>query len=143
MAKKAAASATDQQENLSAYFREVFKAHPKWLKDRSNEAILKQWLADHPGQDEVPERVKQNLANIKSVLRSKKRKRGRPAKDDSTTATGVSAAPPRKKVHGLAGLEEQIDDCLTQAKTMDREALADVIILLRNARNKVVWIQGK
>ena len=127
-------------ENLSEYFRKVFSAHPKWLKNRSNKEVLDQWVADHPGVSEVPERVKQNLANIKSVLRSKKRKRGRPKKDETAAVTHEA---PRKKVHGLPGLEEQIDDCLTLAKTMDREVLADVIIMLRNARNRVVWIEGE
>jgi DNA-binding MurR/RpiR family transcriptional regulator len=43
---------------------------------------------------------------------------------------------------GLEALEEQIDDCLTVAKHMDRDALDDVIRLLRNARNAVVWKLG-
>jgi hypothetical protein len=36
-----------------------------------------------------------------------------------------------------------IDDCLTAAKKMDREGLDDVIRLLRNARNGVVWKLGQ
>jgi hypothetical protein len=45
-------------------------------------------------------------------------------------------------VRGPSPIEEQIDDCLTAAKHMDREGLDDVIRLLRNARNAVVWKLG-
>ena len=50
---------------------------------------------------------------------------------------------PRKAVRGLDRLEEQIDECLSLAKYLDREHLADVISLLRKARNAVVWKLGE
>ena len=56
-------------ENISGYFRQVFKENPKWLEGRSNDEVLARWLKDHPGEKEVPKRVKQNLSNVKSVLR--------------------------------------------------------------------------
>jgi len=43
----------------------------------------------------------------------------------------------------LDALEEQIDECLTLAKNLDREGLANVIGLLRRARNEVVWKMGE
>jgi hypothetical protein len=46
-------------------------------------------------------------------------------------------------VRGLESLELAIDDCLTTARTMDKEGLADVIGLLRQARNTVVWKMGE
>ena len=58
-------------ENISGYFRKLFEQHPAWLESRSNDDVLAQWLKDHPGQTTVPERVKQNLSNVKSVLRKK------------------------------------------------------------------------
>src|SRR6266849_2253867 len=68
--------ARPEGESISGYFRKIFEENPKLLKGRSNEELLKRWLADHPGQKEVPEKVKNNLANVKSVLRKKKRKKG-------------------------------------------------------------------
>src|SRR3954471_12397394 len=62
-------------ETVSGYFRQVFQENPRLLRERSNQPLLDRWLADHPGETEVPKAVKQNLANIKSVLRSKKRTR--------------------------------------------------------------------
>jgi hypothetical protein len=50
---------------------------------------------------------------------------------------------PRKSGCGLESLELVIDDCLTLARKMDREGLADVIGLLRQARNAVVWKLGQ
>src|SRR5260370_5586713 len=61
-------------ESISGYFRKIFKEKPKLLKGRSNEELLKRWLADHPDQKAVPEKIKNNLANVKSILRKKGRK---------------------------------------------------------------------
>jgi hypothetical protein len=54
----------------------------------------------------------------------------------------IQPKPTRIAPKGLEALEERIDDCLTVAKHMDREGLDDVIRLLRNARNAVVWKLG-
>jgi hypothetical protein len=139
-------SAQGTGENLSAYFRKVFGENPRLIDSRSNEELLQRWLTDHPGEKEVPERVRQNLSNIKSVLRQKGRKKklGRPKKDAQTTPTPTTAPveTPRKTIKGLDTLEEHIDDCLSLAKHLDREGLANVIALLRRARNEVVWKMG-
>jgi hypothetical protein len=37
-------------ESVSAYFRKSFDENPKLLKGRSNDELLKRWLADHPGR---------------------------------------------------------------------------------------------
>jgi hypothetical protein len=147
MAKKKAAGANGQDgaETISGYFRRVFAENPSWLNTRSNEQLFTRWLQDHPGETEVPEKVRQNLSNIKSVLRKKKRRKGgRPKKDSQPVqVTTAPSEAPRKAVRGLNALEEQIDDCLSLAKVMDREGLANVIALLRRARNEVVWSMGK
>jgi hypothetical protein len=62
-------------ETVTAYFRKVFAKNPKLLDSRSNDELLKRWLDDHPEQTEVPKNIKANLANLKSVLRSKGRKK--------------------------------------------------------------------
>jgi hypothetical protein len=130
-------------ETVSGYFRKIFKENPRLLKERSNDDVLRRWLADHPDHKEVPQTVKNNLANIKSVLRKKSRKKGgRPKAEQPVAAVGEVAT---KKVapKGLEALEEQIDECLTFAKRLDREGLQDVIVLLRRARNAVVWKAGQ
>jgi hypothetical protein len=66
--------------------------------------------------------------------RVKRRVAGRPP------AAAASAA--RTSSRSLESLEEAIDDCLQAAKGLDRQGLADVIALLRRARNEVVWKLG-
>src|SRR5262249_11334712 len=107
-----------------------------------NKELLDRWLKDHPGQKEVPARVKANLSNVKSVLRKKTRKGGRPKK---AAAAGAPAEPAANNagVSPLEKLEEQLDDCLSFAKSLDRRSLGHVIPLLRQARNIVVWQEGK
>ncbi len=148
--KQTTEAATEQEngqpggETISGYFRQVFKENPKWLEGRSNDEVLARWLKDHPGEKEVPKRIKQNLSNVKSNLRQAERKKSGAAKTESRAAepTAAHAAAPRKGVRGLETLEEQIDECMTLAKNLDREGLSSVINLLRRARNEVVWIMG-
>ncbi len=131
-------------ESVSAYFRKLFEENPKWLKGRSNEELLRRWLADHPEYQEVPQKIKNNLANIKSVLRKKRRKGGRSRAGSPGTVSDLrEAAVPRVAARGLEALEEQIDDCLDHARRLDREGLQNVIGLLRKARNAVVWKAGQ
>jgi hypothetical protein len=126
---------------MSAYFKEVFAANRKLLDSRSNDELLERWLHDHPGQQAELPRVRANLANIKSVLRQKRRKRrgAQPAAE----APGAGPAPVKIATRSLETLEERIDDCLSQAKNLDREGLASIIHLLRRARNAVVWKMGQ
>jgi hypothetical protein len=133
----------DVDETISGYFRKVFAENPKLLETRSNQELLQRWLRDHPGETEVPGRVKVGLSNIKSVLRKQRKKRG--GKKPAATATSAADGPaaPRPAARGLEQLEEGIDDCLTLAKNLDREGLASVITLLRRARNEVVWKLGE
>jgi hypothetical protein len=42
----------------------------------------------------------------------------------------------------LAELEESMGDCLAFAKRLDGAGLAEVIQLLRRARNQLVWKMG-
>jgi hypothetical protein len=137
-------------ESISGYFRKVFADSPHLLRGRSNQELLERWLRDHPGHKKVPQNVRANLSNVKSVLRKQARKGGRPK--TAGTAPGQaagSAAPAQGATAGdgpaaaLERLEEQIDDCLTLAKALDRRRLGHVIALLRHARNLVVWQEGK
>jgi hypothetical protein len=128
-------------ESVSGYFRKIFQKKPSLLNSGSNKELLDQWLRDHPGVEKVPTNVKQNLANLKSVLR----KKARQGKFVASNGEAPAAAPARAvtaPARILESLEEQIDDCLTTARNQDREAFAEVIKLLRHARNKVVWMMG-
>jgi hypothetical protein len=136
---------TSNGETVSGYFRRIFAENPKLLKNRSNEEILNRWLTDHPGHKEVPTNVRQNLSNVKSVLRSRRRRRGRepqhgPEGGQKAVATPKSA---RAVTRDLEHLEEYIDDCLWQAKNLNAEGLEEVVQLLRRARNAVVWKLGQ
>jgi hypothetical protein len=147
MAKKAAAKAEAPGESIQGYFKRVLKENPKLLQGRSNEEVLSRWKEDHPGQ-ELTNQIRVGLQNAKSGLRSKRRKR-RAAKTENgqpeaaTVHPLAKAAKPATSSHKVEVLEEQIDDCLSLAKHLDREGLADVIKLLRGARNKVVWAMGQ
>ena len=65
MAKKKATNTNGQGgESISGYFRKVFAENPRWLDSRSNDQLFVRWLKDHPGEKEVPEKVRQNLSNV-------------------------------------------------------------------------------
>jgi hypothetical protein len=134
----------DEGESMQGYFKRLLKEDPKLLKGR-NEELLSRWKADHPGQ-EVTNAVKAGLQNAKSALRSKRRRR-KAAPVDQQAAPGApkpaKVASDGHKGHKLEALEEQIDDCLSHAKHLDREGLGEVIRLLRRARNEVVWKMGQ
>jgi len=69
--------------SIQGYFRPIFQENPELLKERSNESLYQMWLNDHPGESVVPEKVKQSLSNLKSILRKKlSTKRGRPQMED-------------------------------------------------------------
>ena len=149
MAKKKTGSAASKHgETTGGYFRRILRENREWLKGRSNDEILKRWLADHPGHKEVPGNIKKHLSNVKSTMRSKKRTKVARRAEEAQPAIGVAlaAAPVARKPLGhtkLDALELQIDECLILARQLDREALHDVIGLLRKARNEVVWKMGQ
>jgi hypothetical protein len=145
MAKKAKAKDNAPGESIQGYFKRILKENPKLLKGRSNEELLRRWQEDHKGQ-KLTNSVKAGLQNAKSGLRSRRRKR-RAVKQASGQPAEVADMHPLPKVakpsHKLELLEEQIDDCLSLAKNLDREGPGEVIRLLRGARNKVVWKMGQ
>jgi hypothetical protein len=142
MAKAAQKSGDD--ESIMGYFRPILEQNHELLKGRSNDELYARWLKDHPGHKSVPDQVRNGLSNLKSTLRKKYGiRKGRRRKKAAAGAAAESAAPAVKRLaRGAAGqmdrLEEQIDECLALAKTVDREGLGDVINLLRTARNRVV-----
>jgi hypothetical protein len=131
MAKKSSKSGSSY-----TYFKNLFHEHPEWLKEKSNSVITARYKTDHGLAESavIEKKVMNNLANLKSVMRKKLRSRA---------AAKNVGKPVIKSSNRLENLEEQIDDCLTVAKTLDRTGLEEVINLLRRARNKVVWKLGE
>jgi hypothetical protein len=119
------------------YFKELLPNHPDWVEQRSNKPILDQYRTDHGlGADaKIPTKVMNNLANVKSSLRSGTHK----TKRRKAKAEGVKVVAP---VNKLDALEIRIDDCLTMARHLESRQLEGVIELLRQARNRVVMIGG-
>jgi len=134
---------TSDGGSVMGYFREIYRANPKLLKVRSNEEVYRRWLADHPDYSEVPEKIKNGLANLKSLMRKNKPKRTyNKSKGEAkfpAAATPSNGTPTlHVSVSKLEGLEQQIDDCIVLAKNLDREGLENVIRSLRRARNEIV-----
>jgi hypothetical protein len=141
VAKKAKPADGPETESVAGYFRKVFRESPKLLKERSNDELYRRWLADHPGHEEVPAKVKSGLQNIKSVLRAKRSKKKTAKQGPATTQAPADVspqAPRRLPAKGLQQLEEHIDEVLGLARGLDRAGLQDVIGILRRARNAVV-----
>jgi len=132
------------KETTAGYFRKIIQESPQLLNERSNKKLLQRWLKDHPGNPVVPKKVKANLANLKSVLRSKKRSRvAARAQKKHPLGQGLKVATVPTGDTQLEHLEHQIDECLILAKSLDRDALHSIITHLRQARNEVVWKIGK
>jgi hypothetical protein len=144
VAKKRANNADAGGESIRGYFNRILRENPKLLKGRSNAELLKRWQDDHKSPDEIPHSVKVGLQNAKSALRSGRRMR-RARRDAQAARGGTPQAEPAagRLKQPLEALEEQIDDCITAAKVLDREGLEHVIALLRHARNEVVWMTGQ
>jgi hypothetical protein len=137
---KKTTEASAPEESVSGYFRRLFEERPELLGSGSNKELFERWLQDHPGKRTVPNRVKNILSNVKSIVRKKRRKAGRKKAAQPTPIAQQATTLP---IGLLEPLEERIDDCLTLARNSDRERLAEVILLLRKARNAVVWKMGE
>lgn len=130
-------------ESKSAWFRQLYEAHPDYLTSKSNAEILEMWEKDHPGQ-RVTESIKGVLANIKSTIK-KKLGIGRKGKRRRKAAAAVEAAPapPRPPLAQLERLEVAIDNCLNMARHLNNPTLDPIINHLRLARNGAVYQQGE
>jgi hypothetical protein len=133
------------EPNETGYFRQILRENPRLIKTRSNAELLRRWLADNPDHTEVPHRIKIAMANAKSAMRQKLRQRRRKRLARAEQAGEATPRPARLApitIHRLESLEEQIDDCIGLAKTLDRDGLQSIIKTLRRARNEVVLKLG-
>ena len=83
---------------------------------------------------------KQAMANVKSMLKKKARKGGRPKLSDGgmPKPVGVNATHA-----ALERLEVAVDDCLSTARRLDPTRLERAIKHLRAARNVIIWQCGE
>src|SRR5438874_104360 len=110
-----------EQPSKSSYWRNLFTQDPKLVKIRSNSKLREQWERDHPGQ-KFDESWSQSLSNVKSMLRNKHKKGGRPkAEAADGQSEGPSAADLRQAA--LERLEGAVDQCLWTARQMDPAGL--------------------
>jgi hypothetical protein len=128
------------KQTVRGYWVKLLNAHPAWLTGRSNEKLFEQYLKDHPGEKEVPQKAKQGLSTVKSIMRKerKTRKKGRTAGAAHDSAPATTAPRKTRSTPALEQLEERLDDVLALAKSLDNEKLDRVIHNLRTARNAVV-----
>jgi hypothetical protein len=128
-------------ESKNGYFRRIFESHPEWLVAKTNEAVVAQWQADHPGK-EMTRQYKQSMANAKSFVRRKNRGGGKGRRHAlvKTLAVGNAAY---LKGGDLDHLELMIDESLALARRLDPAGLDLAIRSLRRARNEVVWKSGQ
>jgi hypothetical protein len=137
-----AAQRSGEAESVMGYFRPILEANPELIKQRRNDELYDRWLQDHPQQKTVPENVKNGLSNLKASLRRKLKLRKGKRRQKVAAAAEPGATPVKRAPRGAAGqmerLEEQIDECVAMARSLDREGLGKVIDLLRGARNQVV-----
>jgi hypothetical protein len=135
---------TAAAESDLAFFRRVFAARPQLLHTANSDLVLDEWLKEHPEFTEVPPKVKAICDHVKNLLQGERPRRRQPLPEDTRVEKGTNRRI--RSASALTGnlekLERLIDECLTLAKNLDAEGLKEVIQLLRQARNAVVWKQG-
>ena len=127
------AKAKDKQSK-SGIMRQILLDNPTFRRKGGNAKVLERY-AELSGKP-ISNSDRQTLANVKSLMKRKKRRRKAAAAGD--------AAPKVRKISGnaLERLEVHIDDCLVEARAVDKVQLKKVIDHLRAARNHVVLMQG-
>jgi hypothetical protein len=129
-------------ESIASWFREYYRANPRAIKIKSNEAVLASWEAAHPGQ-EVTKQIKQSMANVKSDMKKKRRRRRKAVAQEGGAVAVTSPRTSRVNTASLERLELAIDRCLDMARGLENPKLEKVIKNLRFARNDVVLISGE
>jgi hypothetical protein len=133
-------------ESKSGLFKRLFTSNKDLLKVPSIDEIIKMFEAE-TGRS-ATDKDRGVAANIKSKLRKqlgmrgrRRRggKRGRPP-GSGNAAVAVAVAP---RVSSALALEDAIEDCIYLARKMESERLADVIKMLRRARNQLVLVSAK
>ncbi len=132
-------------ESKSALFKRLFESNPELLKVPSIDEVMKLFEAETGRSATGKDRGV--AANIKSKLRKahglrgrrRGRKRGRPVGSGNRAAAVAVAAP---RASATLALEDAIEDCIYLARKMESDRLADVIKMLRRARNQLILLAG-
>jgi hypothetical protein len=74
-------------------------------------------------------------------VKAGRKQAGQETAEQPQAAQPITAA--QVETNELEVLEQQIDEALIAARTLDKEGLESVISLLRRARNEVVWKLGQ
>lgn len=127
--------------SLSSWFRQYYKDKPAALHAKTNDDVVSDWEAAHPGQPFTP-RHRQAMANVKSTLKNPTGTGGK-RKKRKEAVEPVRVGGRNASESALAKLELAIDHCLSSARDLDPEGLDKAIKHLRFARNEIVWKQGE
>jgi hypothetical protein len=134
-----------KDKSTAAYWKRILEGHPELVDEQgSNQKLEQLWLADHPGQTAMPKTIRQNLANIKSTIRRKRREeeeeKASARRKENKAANGVGGRPSARRSY--EALELELDECLAQARVIDKDGLEKVIQHLRAARNELIRKQA-
>jgi hypothetical protein len=134
------AKAKKKANSKSAIFKKLFAANKELLKVPSIAEVMKLFEAEIGRSATDADRGV--AANIKSKMRKLYgMRRGRRKGGRRAAGTTVAVVVPRATAAMLA-LEDSIDDCIYFARKMESERLADVVRLLRRARNHLIILAG-
>jgi hypothetical protein len=131
------------KDSASAWFRNIFAERPDWLEGKSNEEVRAKWIAEHPPHRTMPDKIQGTMANVKSLMRRKKREEGESGSGNKLAGRSPETAQANDASVALENLEVSIDDCLITAYNLDRDGLHEVIRLLRKARDTLVLKSGE
>jgi hypothetical protein len=134
---KSRTSTNGKPTTVMGQFRSILLANPQLIKKRSNARLIELYLQDFPGRKGLTKKEKGALANVKSHLRRKKRRK----KAEELDGAAQAGRTVKVKVGDLETLEFGIDDCYILARKLDPVGLGNVIRLLRKARNEIILKQ--
>jgi hypothetical protein len=136
-----------KEESKSAIFRRLYETNLDLLKVPGYDELFRMYQAEDSSR-KVGTSERQVAANVKSRLRSDHKIRGRRrgrrgrARMANGAVAPVMMTPQRVGAAHLA-LEDAIDDCIFLARRMDAVRFADVVRLLKRARNQLIVMTAK
>jgi hypothetical protein len=127
----------------SGIFKKLFTENKDLLRVPSIADVMKLFEAEIGRPATASDRGV--AANIKSKMRKEFGfRRGRRRKGGRRVAgvEGVAVAVVPRTTAAMLALEDSIEDCIYRARRMESESLADVVRLLRKARNHLIIMAG-
>jgi hypothetical protein len=137
------AKAKKKPDSKSGIFKRLFLANKELLTVPSIAEILKLFEAEIGRKATDADRGV--AANIKSKVRKElglRGKRRRKGGRKAASANGPLAVAIPRATASMLALEDSIEDCIYRARRMELDSLADVIRMLRRARNHLIIMAG-